>query len=392
MPSIHSIGVGERGTASRAPGCCRSGRGGTARARCRGRGTAAPSGRSPRSARCARSPAGEHSGEPQPAVAGEALLRREVVDVELASGRRAAPPAPEVASTRTSRRRPSAVGAADRRPSRRSTSRCAGSAYASTSGSACGVGMRAGAATRSPRGRRGAARPRRPPRTSTRTRRTTRCWLRRSIEAERGGVPERRSCRRCRAAPRSRRGARRAREAVADAAHHGPHAVAAVARAEVAAAPRRRARRRPRGAPSTARSRSGRRTGRSSAGRTMPASGGRASPGRAYGAVVAAAGSVRGAGRTLGGVAGLLLVPARAGSGGPSVPVTVAAQHRAERDRVARTRTRCDRRPRSRCRTRTSRARTSRRCGSRSGKRSNHFMIDPVAEHHDAAPRRGTSR
>ena len=44
---------------------------------------------------------GEQQREPQPAVAGEALLRREVVDVD-AVGRERLPPAADVPSTTTS--------------------------------------------------------------------------------------------------------------------------------------------------------------------------------------------------------------------------------------------------------------------------------------------------
>ena len=55
-----------------------------ARPRSAGRGTPAPSGRTPRSPRSRSSAAGRHQRDPQPAVGGEALLRREVVDVGLA--------------------------------------------------------------------------------------------------------------------------------------------------------------------------------------------------------------------------------------------------------------------------------------------------------------------
>ena len=79
------------GRAWRAPACCRSGRAGTARARCRGRGWPAPSGptRAMRSMRCDRGRRDRR--EPQPAVAAEALLRCEVVHVGL--GRVEAQPA-----------------------------------------------------------------------------------------------------------------------------------------------------------------------------------------------------------------------------------------------------------------------------------------------------------
>ena len=200
--------VRRAGTAWRAPACCRSGRGGTARARSRGRGSVAPSGPSRRSARCARSrPASTR--EPEPAVAAEALLRGEVVDVELAPGRRAA------RRRRTSRRRAraaSAVAPSGRRGSSITpvdVSLC-GKQYASTA--ALGVGERVGA------GRAldhlGVV--------EVRRRAGDRRELRRELaehevlaalldEAERRGVPEERWCRRCRAAPRSRRAARTAR-------------------------------------------------------------------------------------------------------------------------------------------------------------------------------------
>ena len=54
--------------------------------------------------------AGEHEREPEPAVAGEALLRREVVDVEVGRDRRGARRRPTCASTST---RPSAPGRRD---------------------------------------------------------------------------------------------------------------------------------------------------------------------------------------------------------------------------------------------------------------------------------------
>ena len=104
--------LGRAGTAWPARACCRSGR-----ARLFSRAIAqVERGRHPaaarrRSARSARRAAGEQQRQPQPAVGGEALLRREVVDVDLGRGPRQ-PAGADVASTSDEarrRRRPAQV-------------------------------------------------------------------------------------------------------------------------------------------------------------------------------------------------------------------------------------------------------------------------------------------
>ena len=188
--SIHSSWCRRAGTASRARACCTSGRAGEFSSAIvqveRRRDPAA--GRA-RCARCARSRAGEQQREPEPAVAGERLLRREVVDVELRRDRRAARPRPTW-RRRGRARRAAAVGPAHRRSSRRSTSRCAGARTRRRRRRRRARGA-CPAPTRSRPGRRGAARPRRRPRTSTRTRRTPGARLRRSTSPNAARVPER---------------------------------------------------------------------------------------------------------------------------------------------------------------------------------------------------------
>ena len=102
------------------PGCCRSGPGGSARARCEVQEAGVQRPDSASSLHPVHRRRGQHR-RPQPAVGGEALLGGEVVGVNL--GRvEAQPPAPDVASTATrARRRPRAGGGPS---SRRWTSRC----------------------------------------------------------------------------------------------------------------------------------------------------------------------------------------------------------------------------------------------------------------------------
>ena len=124
---------------------------------------------------------GRAERDPQPAVAGEALLGGEVVDVELARGRRAARRPPLVASMTSAirRRRLRGGGVASAHAGRRLVvgvgveRRCRRRPPAS--------GWVPAGELRSRRDRRGTGRRRRPRRTWPRTRRTTRCWLRCSI-------------------------------------------------------------------------------------------------------------------------------------------------------------------------------------------------------------------
>ena len=88
-----------------APGCCRSGRGGC----CRGRSPRSSDAGTQRSDAAIALDALDRGrrarGEPQAAVGGEALLRGEVVDVDLGRVDHGSPPAAEVASTSDERRR-----------------------------------------------------------------------------------------------------------------------------------------------------------------------------------------------------------------------------------------------------------------------------------------------
>ena len=71
------------GTAWRPTGCCRSGSSRSCRSRSAGRRTPGCSGRSPAISSARASAARRHQRDPQAAVGGEALLRREVVGVDL---------------------------------------------------------------------------------------------------------------------------------------------------------------------------------------------------------------------------------------------------------------------------------------------------------------------
>ena len=137
----------------------------------------------------ARDRGGGARGEPEPAVAAEALLRREVVDVGLrgveaeaaGAGRRV----DEHELVRGRCRR-----AGGRRASRRSTSRCAGSSTRRRRASARGAGGCSGALSITSGSSRcgaflvtAANLDENSP--------NTRCWLRSLDETERGGVPER---------------------------------------------------------------------------------------------------------------------------------------------------------------------------------------------------------
>ena len=131
-----------------------------------------------------------HRGDPEPAVGGEALLRREVVDVDLG---------------RVDGQAAGTAGGVDQRPARRRRRRRSGEPAPSTpvEVSLCGhrvdvdarlgdrVGERAGVGAHDGRvgeQRRAAGVTRR---TSTRTRRSTGAAARSPDQAERGGVPER---------------------------------------------------------------------------------------------------------------------------------------------------------------------------------------------------------
>ena len=115
-------------------------------------------------------------------------------------------------------------------------------------------------------GRRGAGRAAAPRRTSTRTRRSCRCWLRCVDQPEGGGVPERGGAAVAEQDLVAVGQGEQLGEAVAQLGDHELHRRLAVAGAEVVGRRRRPARRRPRGGPWTGRSRSGRRAGRRSVG------------------------------------------------------------------------------------------------------------------------------
>ena len=151
---------------------------------------------------------GAQQREPQPAVGGEALLRREVVDVGLRRRRRGRPPAPEVAST--SDERVAGVGGphdGDHHAGRGLVVRPGedvGAGSAGGRGRVAGLGLDddrvaqergAGGDRRELRGELAEASGAASARGRARTRRR----------------PRTRSCRRCRARPRSRRAARTAR-------------------------------------------------------------------------------------------------------------------------------------------------------------------------------------
>ena len=171
-------------------------------------GTRGSSGRSRAISRDALLRGRAEQRQPQAAVGGEALLRREVVDVGLRRRRRA--------GRRRRRSRRSATSASprrralDRRPSRRSRSRCAPRRRRRTPASAVGAGASPGSALTtigSPRNGAPAVT------VANFDGELAEGQVQRALadEAERGGVPEARSCRRCRARPRSRRAARTAR-------------------------------------------------------------------------------------------------------------------------------------------------------------------------------------
>ena len=204
----------------------------------------------------------------------------------------------------------------------------------------------------------------------------TRCSAAPLDEAERGGVPERGAA----AVAEQHLVAVGQREEVGEARHgRGPppsgRRALAVAGAEVAGAgrgERRRAlRRRTFDGPEPKRPSAG----SSSGGRRMSVGVGHRP--RLPGHLVARPSRFRAVAVPLRlGLPALLLGTSAAPSCGPTAPTRRPCQHarRARRGRAARRR--CGRAPRSRCRTRTSRARTSRRCASRSGTRSNQCMID----------------
>ena len=127
--------------------------------------------------------------EPQPAVGGEALLRREVVDVGLrdvdAAGRRR--PRSRRSARARRRRRP---GGATGTITPVEVSLWA-QAITSAAGSPAGSGASPGSAPTIDRIARGTARAACRPRTSTRTRRSVRCSARSRDQAAGRGVPER---------------------------------------------------------------------------------------------------------------------------------------------------------------------------------------------------------
>ena len=182
---------------------------------------------------------GRAEREPEPAVAGEALLRREVVDVELRRARRGRPPAPDVASTST---RPSSPRAAhvDHHAGRRLVVRVRVGVDGRRRRRARG-GCRARTRSTIGSSRCGAARgDRRELRRELAEHEVLGCAARRGRTRRR---PRTRCCRRCRAAPRSRRGARtgrRGRRGCCRTTERTPSL--AVAGAEVAWRRRRRAR------------------------------------------------------------------------------------------------------------------------------------------------------
>ena len=107
---------------SRAPACCRSGPCASCRARWRATGTPGSSGPSRRSLRSARSPPGSCSASHRPPSTGEATSGARSSRRRPARASTGRPPAPEVASIRTSAS-PAPPGAR-RGPSRPSRSRC----------------------------------------------------------------------------------------------------------------------------------------------------------------------------------------------------------------------------------------------------------------------------
>ena len=193
--------------------------------------------------------AGETAASHRPPSLAEALLRREVVDVDLA-GVEAQPAGARRRVDEHELVGAGAVGPDRPAASRRSTSRCGASSTRRRRRRRAGSdGCPAG--SRSPRGPRGGA----PPRGRRELRRelaADEVLAARARSARRWPRPRSWWCRRCRAAPRSRRGARRARRGPARTRpDHRLHRRLAVARPEVVAGPGRPARRRPRRGPST---------------------------------------------------------------------------------------------------------------------------------------------
>ena len=209
--------------------------------------------------------AGEQQASQSPPSEREALLRREVVDVDLG---RATTAARRRRTWRRRRRAPSAPSG------RRSVHRHAGRGlvvgervHVDAGASATGAGWVPGSlAPRSGRAEVG-GRGRRRRRTCDENSPKTRCWLRRLDQPERGDVPEHGRCRRCRARPPTRRAARTASRSPARTAP--TTSCTGAWRCDVpshVAAGRGERRPWPPGGPWTARSRSGRRAGSSSAG------------------------------------------------------------------------------------------------------------------------------
>ena len=314
----------------------------------------------------ARRRRGRAQREPQPAVAAEALLRREVVDVELRRDRRAGRRRPTWRRRARARR-----GVAP--PGRRTSvitpvevSLC-GYAYTSTSASPRELGVRARARDSITSGRRGAARRGRRRRTSTRTRRSTRCSAAALDEPERGRVPERGGAAVAEQDLVAVGEREEVGEAVADTAHDRAHAVAAVAGARGS-----RRRRPPSAATASVRTFDGPDPKRPSAGEQL----GREARCRGRHGEATERGAFL---EPLGVCSPVRLLRYQAGRLVRAQRGDRPAGHAAERVADRGARRRCGRAPRSRCRTRTSRARTSRRCASRSENGSNHCMIEPVA-------------
>ena len=211
---------------------------------------------------------GRDRGEPQPAVAGEALLRGEVVDVDLRRGRSAARRRPTSRRRARAGRRPAPSGRWIGSITPVDVSFC-GQQYASTAALACGLGCGARAGSRSPRDPRGGVPPSWPAANLDENSPHTRCWLRALDQPERGRVPERGGAAVAEQHLVAVGEGEQLGDAGADAPDHRLHGRLAVAGAEVVAGAGRPARPPPRRGPSTVPSRTDRRTGRSSGGRTM---------------------------------------------------------------------------------------------------------------------------
>ena len=202
--------LGRAGTSWRAPACCTSGRGGSSRARsARSRDGGHPA--APRLiALDALDRRGRHQREPQPAVARRSTSAARSSRRRTARGSTRRPPARRRRVDEHERVGVGALGAARRRSSRRWTSRCAARRRRRRPRRPRAAGA-CPAPPRSRSGRRGRGARAVTAANLEENSPKTRCWLRRSIRPNVGGVPERGGPAVAEQRPRSRRGGRTGR-------------------------------------------------------------------------------------------------------------------------------------------------------------------------------------